>query len=379
MQVMKKIIIPISLFLLSCSSGGRYSIVGSFDGDFVKEGTVVRLYDMYDEPVDSAVVKSGSFVLEGKIDEPSLRYMEISGRRRIVACQQGETVVTFDEDLVPYMSGTDINGRINTVNNYVRSQYRKYMRRTERARAELSGSGLDSALAVIKRDTKDDIYGFYGKCVEENRDNIVSGYVMLNWAGMLDAHEIDSVLGTISCLQSRELPPVVAMRNRKHNMERSAEGRSFIDIIGADASGNPMRLSDTVGRGRPAVLFFWASWCGECLNDTALLKAMAERYGDDGPVIVGINVREDSENDFRTAINVFGMSWPHVHVRDNTATDAYAVNELPFAIAVDSAGTIVRRSRHLTDVEAAVDSLMSAPRGGEKCSYALSSFTHKQS
>ncbi len=371
MQVMKKIMIPISLLLLSCSSGGRYSIVGSFDGDFVGDGTVVRLYDMYDDPVDSAVVKSGSFVLEGKIDEPALRYMEISGRRRIVACQQGETVVTFDKDLVPYMSGTDINGRINAVNNYVRSQYRKYMRRTERARAELSGTGLDSALAVIKRDIKDDIYEFYGKCVEENRDNIVSGYVMLNWAGMLDAHEIDSVLGTISCLPSRELPPVAAMRNRKHNMERSAEGRPFIDIIGADASGNPVRLSGIVGGGRPVVMFFWASWCGECLNDTALLKAMADRYGDDGPVIVGINVREDNEADFRTAIDVFGMSWPHVHVRDNSATDAYVVDGLPFVVVADGDGTIVRRSRHLTDAEAVVDSLMSAPRSGEEHAHTL--------
>lgn len=343
---------------MSCSSGSRYTVIGSFDGDFVKDGTVVRLYDMYDEPVDSTVVENGAFLFEGRIDRPALRYMEVEGHKRIMACQSGETVVTFDKDFTPYLSGTELNGRINTVNNYIRSRYRRYIRRTERARDELRGEELDSALGAIKRETKADISEYYGRCVEENRDNIVSGYVMLNWAGMLGAHEIDSVLGTIAYMPSRELPQVVAARNRKHNIERSSQGRPFIDIIGADASGNPTRLSDTVGRGRPCVLFFWASWCGECLDDTALLKAVADRYGPERLTTVGINVREESESDFKTAIRLLGMSWPHIHVRDNAATDAYAVDELPFAVVLDGDGTIVHRGGDITATEAAIDSLM---------------------
>lgn len=355
---MRNLIIPTLLLLFSCSSGSRYTVVGSFDGDFVKDGTVVRLYDMYDDPVDSTVVKDGSFIFEGQIHEPVLRYIDIDGHKRIVACQSGETVVTFDKDFIPYLSGTDLNGRINAVNNYVRSQYRKYMRRTERARDELYGEKLDSALIAIKKEIKDDISEYYGECVEENRDNIVSGYVMLNWVGMLNVHETDSILGTITYLPSRELPPLVTARNRKYNVERSAEGQPFIDIIGADASGNPTRLSDMTVKGRPTILFFWASWCGECLNDTALLKALANRYGDNGPTIVGINAWDDKESDFRTAINLLGMSWPHIHLRDNTSTDAYAIDELPFTIVLDGDGNIVSRNRHTTEAETVLDSMM---------------------
>lgn len=363
---MKNIVIPLLLLLFSCSSGSRYTIIGSFEGDFVKDGTVVRLYDMYDESVDSVVVENGAFVFEGRVERPALRYIVVDGRKRIVVCEPGETVVTFDEHFTPYLSGTELNGKINAVNNYVRSRYRRYMRRTERARDELSGYRLDSALTAIGKEIKEDISEYYGECVEENRDNIVSGYVMLNWAGMLDAHEIDSVLGTVAYLPSRELPPLVAIRNRKHRAERSAEGRPFIEVIGADASGNPVRLSDAVGKGRPAVLFFWASWCGECLDDTALLKALTDRYGDEGLTVTGINVREESESDFRTAINVLGMSWPHIHVRDNAATDNYAVEELPFVVVLDGEGVIVRRHRRLAEAEATIDSLMAAHGSGQE-------------
>ena len=361
LMVMKKIVaLSLGLSLYSCSAEISYSILGMFDGDSVKDSTVVRLYDMYDRCVDSTLVDNGTFIFKGSVHEPALRYIAMDDRIRIaVVCEMGETSISFDEDLVPYLSGTHLNGRINTINSYVRSQYRKYRLRTAQARDELAGESLDSALLAIKSEIRADISRYYGRCVEDNRDNIVSGYVMMNWAGMLDTHLMDSVLSTITYMPSRELPPVVSARNRRYNMERSATGRPFIDIIGADASGNPARLSGIAGKGRPAVLFFWASWCGECVGQTALLKAIAERYGDDGPLVVGIDVWEDRESDFRAAINLFGMSWPHIYVRDDAATDAYAVDELPFTVVLDGNGTIVHRSRHITETEEAIDSLVS--------------------
>lgn len=51
------------------------------------------------------------------------------------------------------------------------------------------------------------------------------------------------------------------------------------------------------------------------------------------------------------------MSWPHLYVHDNTATDAYSVGELPLVVLIDRDGRIAMRTNHTADIEAALDAM----------------------
>src|SRR5437868_14619950 len=53
--------------------------------------------------------------------------------------------------------------------------------------------------------------------------------------------------------------------------------------------GSTFTLSDALKTGKPAVVNFWASWCGPCADEAPLLEDAARRYGDQC-TLLGIDV-----------------------------------------------------------------------------------------
>ena len=128
--------------------------------------------------------------------------------------------------------------------------------------------------------------------------------------------------------------------------------------------GKRVRLSDL--RGRPAVINFWATWCGSCLSEMPDLKALQAERGVDNVSILAINAGEtraqaDEFIDFLDAPFVFGLD-PGLVV-----SDAYGVYGLPMSVFLDSEGVVrgiyrgyAQREIFETLVKAAFDA---APHG----------------
>lgn len=354
---MKNIILPLlALMAFSCADNNLYTIRGAFEDDFINNGTIVRMLDIDGRAIDSTVVDSGTFIFTGHTSAPELRYIAIDGHKRIIVCEPGQTNILFSRDMEAYISGTELNGRINAIDNYIRSQYIKYLTDSKNAQTSLRGARRDSVIDRLKKETRRNISEYYGRQVEEHKDNIVSGYAMLGWSNMLEAREIDSALNTIAHLPSKELPPVIKTRNRKYNAARSAVGQPFVDIAGIDVDGQRQKLAGMIVKGKPTILFFWASWCEKCMNDTAIIKTLTNKYGQLSPRAIGINVF-DKKSDFNETTALWGMSWPNIYVHDNSATDAYSVAELPFAVLLDRDGKIAMRTDHTADIESALDAM----------------------
>ena len=51
------------------------------------------------------------------------------------------------------------------------------------------------------------------------------------------------------------------------------------DFTMYDLEGNPVKLSDF--EGKPAILNFWASWCGPCKSEMPDIEAAYQKYGED--------------------------------------------------------------------------------------------------
>ena len=109
------------------------------------------------------------------------------------------------------------------------------------------------------------------------------------------------------------------------------------DVYGLDGQ----RLSDRLGE--VVLVNFWASWCMPCRLEMPELESLWTRYGDEGLVILGVNVDSDAR-DARAFLDDVPVSFPVLWDEAGDVSAAYRVMALPRSVLVDRQGRV--RERH---------------------------------
>jgi cytochrome c biogenesis protein CcmG/thiol:disulfide interchange protein DsbE len=112
------------------------------------------------------------------------------------------------------------------------------------------------------------------------------------------------------------------------------------DFSLTDLDGDPVRLADF--RGRPVIVNFWASWCGPCVEEFPLLRAVADEHTDDGLVVLGI-VYQDRSTAARAFMERNGGTWPALMDPDERVARAYNIFAPPETYFIGRDGRIVAR------------------------------------
>jgi thiol-disulfide isomerase/thioredoxin len=90
--------------------------------------------------------------------------------------------------------------------------------------------------------------------------------------------------------------------------------------------------------GRPALVVFWASWCGPCAKEAPALERFAQSPEGRGRII-GVNW-SDALSGARTFIRHYSWSFPNVRDAEGTVGNAYRLTGLPTTFVVDGGGRI---------------------------------------
>lgn len=91
--------------------------------------------------------------------------------------------------------------------------------------------------------------------------------------------------------------------------------------------------------GKPAVLNFWASWCGPCVDEAPMLKKAYETYGDEVE-FVGIDIR-DARSDAIEFIEKYDLDYHQVRDESLSIHDDYGLTGQPETFFIDEEGVIV--------------------------------------
>lgn len=151
---------------------------------------------------------------------------------------------------------------------------------------------------------------------------------------------------------SRAKDPALRSRIRKNLNVLTLEGEAAPEIGGEETlSGPKVRLADL--RGRPALLFFWANWCGDCKAEGPKLARLRERYAPKGLVLIAPTRLYGSVEANKEALpaeeeahvqKVFGESYPGlsgVSVPVDTETMIrYGASATPTYVLVDRKGRV---------------------------------------
>jgi len=108
------------------------------------------------------------------------------------------------------------------------------------------------------------------------------------------------------------------------------------------SASETFNLSDY--QGKVVILDFWASWCVPCRRSFPWMNEMQNKYGDDGLVIVAVNL--DSEvSDAEAFLERYPADYSIYYDHERQLARQYGVEAMPSSFLIDREGTVV--ARHL--------------------------------
>ncbi len=143
---------------------------------------------------------------------------------------------------------------------------------------------------------------------------------------------------------------VIAPREESTEAQEIVAERSPApDFTVQDAEGNPVKLSDFVGK--PVVLNFWASWCGPCKSEMPEFDQVQAELGDEVQFLM-VNLTDGSRETVATAskyIENQGFSFKVLYDTAGEGANIYGVYSIPSTYFIDAEGNAAAQATGAID------------------------------
>jgi thiol-disulfide isomerase/thioredoxin len=88
-------------------------------------------------------------------------------------------------------------------------------------------------------------------------------------------------------------------------------------------------------RGRPMLVYFWASWCPVCKLQNPNVEAVARDYN-----VIGVAMRSGGGQEVRDYMQAHGLDFPALADEDGSLSARFRVRAVPTSFIVDPRGDI---------------------------------------
>ncbi|MBD5232554.1 MAG: AhpC/TSA family protein [Bacteroidales bacterium] len=338
---MKKTQLTLALLALLAAplaSAEQYKIIAPMGED--EDGAMAKLINFDSgETIDSVLVSERAAVFEGTVDEPFLARILVDGARQPVFILEPGTI-SFNAAEGPF--GTMLNDQLRSLTkeiNDIQARYRNSSSEEEQQK-------LYESYEVLLDST-----------LQANTDNPFGYYIFLNGdASMMDAQELRDSFARYPYFAS--LQRAKRLLENAERREATQPGGKFIDFAITQPDGTVKKLSDYVGKGKYTLVDFWASWCGPCIRQTAVLKDIYNKYkNDDRLDVLGVAVWDEVDAT-KKAIEKHELPWDCILDAQSVPTELYGISGIPCIILFGPDGTILSRDKQDDELRADVDAAL---------------------
>lgn len=324
----------------SCDNTPKgYTVTGVLP-DSTFNGTTVYIARYDDQKkIDSAVVENNKVVFTGVADTVHSCFIRIN--RMLMSSlilENGEITVDFTNPTKP--TGTPLNDEFSrlmaaqdSLNNAYGEAYQAFDKSAE--------NWKDAWGTIYENEWLPRFEQLVVESFEGHTDDAVGHALISNMHGM----NIDKTLEILDSfgpwLASTRW--ATEMKENLLTQKKTAVGQPYTDIKGTDIKGNPIALSDFVGKGNYVLVDMWASWCGPCKREIPFLANLHNLYKNKGLTVLGIYVWDKLEN-LQPAIDKEGITWPQIIDSEENAAKLYGVQGIPCIMLIGPDGTILDRT-----------------------------------
>lgn len=105
------------------------------------------------------------------------------------------------------------------------------------------------------------------------------------------------------------------------------------------------RWNEQVGKGKPTLVFFWASWSDESREVAATVQAVYQQYAGKGLDVLGVPYG-DEISDSMDGMTDWGVKFPQIVDVEDDIAGPFGFDSVPYVVLLGPDGKVVAKDLH---------------------------------
>lgn len=327
-----------------------YIVEGVLSDSTLQGETIVIVNYENSEEVNSTKVLNGKFQFTGEVETPFLA--RIYAGRHFGVCIIEKGTITLDLEKTHTTSGlpiinpalgTPLNNEFANLRTFVDSlSYESFERLKQLQKKSADSETKAKQEEEIMSQLRKIIIPQYQKVFNQHKNDILGFYTIDELSKELSPDEMAPILAQAGPY-IKSLPSVQNIIKRLEKLKQTSEGKMFVNFEGKDENGQPLRLSNFVGKGKYTLVSFWSRSCGGCRIEIPIIAEIYKRFGNKELEVVGVAVNEGSIST-KKAIKELNVTWPQLFETGSLPYELYGFSYIPQIMLFGPDGTIIARN-----------------------------------